>query len=135
MVVVAVVVAVVVGVAVVVVVGVEVGVEVVVGVEVEVGVVVVKGGSMAKLVSPLSVGRAVLLRTVTHYYTGRIALIRAHEIVLTEAAWIADTGRWWNALKEGKLAEVEPFIDPVSVNRDVIVDCTEWRHALPAKQV
>ena len=110
-------------------------VEVGVVVGVEVVVVVMKGGSMAKLVSPLSVGRAVLLRTVTHYYTGRIALIRAHEIVLTDAAWIADTGRWWNALKEGRLKEIEPFVDPVSINRNAMIDCTEWRHPLPAKQL
>lgn len=89
---------------------------------------------MAKLMSPLSVGRAVFIRTVTMYYTGRIALVKGSEIVLTEAAWIADTGRFHDALKTGALKEVEPFVGPVSVSRGAIVDVTEWKHALPDKQ-
>jgi hypothetical protein len=87
-----------------------------------------------KIVSPLSVGSAVLIRTVTHYYTGRVALVKASEVVLTDAAWIADTGRWHNALRDGTLNEVEPFMGPVSVNREHITDCTAWNHALPMVQ-
>ena len=89
---------------------------------------------MGKLVSPLSVGRAVFVRTVTMHYTGRIASIKAGEIVLTDAAWIADSGRFYNALKDGTLSEVEPFPGPVAVNRGAVVDVTEWKHALPREQ-
>lgn len=89
---------------------------------------------MAKLVSPLSVGRAVLVRTVTMYYTGRISLVKASEVVLSDAAWIADTGRFHNALRDGTLSEIEPFIGPVSINRGSIIDVTEWKHALPRDQ-
>jgi len=89
---------------------------------------------MAKVVSPLSVGRSVLVRTVTLYYTGRVALVKASEVVLMDAAWIADTGRFATALKTGGLNEVEPFVGPVSINRDSIVDVTEWNHALPREQ-
>jgi len=86
------------------------------------------------MVSPLCVGQAVMVRTVTHYYTGRVAILTEEEVVLTDAAWIADTGRWHNALREGELIEVEPFVTPVSINRDAIVDVTEWAHALPREQ-
>jgi hypothetical protein len=89
---------------------------------------------MGKLVSPLSVGKPVLVRTVTLYYTGRVALVKASEVVLSEAAWIADTGRFHNALRDGTLNEVEPFIGPVSINRGAIVDVTEWKHPLPKAQ-
>ena len=89
---------------------------------------------MAKIISPLSVGRAVLVRTVTLYYTGRVALVEASEIVLTEAAWIADTGRFHNALRDGTLGEVEPFVGPVSISRGAVVDVTEWKHPLPTEQ-
>ena len=99
-----------------------------------VGVVVKGGGIVAKLISPLSVGRAVFVRTVTHYYTGRVGLVKQGEVVLTDAAWIADTGRWHNALRDGTLSEVEPYLAPVSINRDAIVDVTEWKHALPREQ-
>jgi hypothetical protein len=89
---------------------------------------------MAKLVSPLSVGRSVFVRTVTMYYTGRVALVTASEVVLSDAAWIADTGRFHDALRDGAPAEVEPFISPVSINRGSIVDVTEWKHPLPKAQ-
>jgi len=29
---------------------------------------------------------------------------------------------------------VEPFVTPVAINRDAIVDVTEWAHALPREQ-
>lgn len=81
--------------------------------------------------NPLTVGQAVLIRTVTHYYTGRILTFTKEEIVLSEAAWIADTGRFAAALKDGTLSEVEPYCDVVSVNRGAVVDITTWRHDLP----
>ena len=80
---------------------------------------------------PLTVGNAVLLRTVTHYYTGRVALLDERTVVLTDAAWIADTGRWNRALTTGTFGEVEPFCDPVEIERGAIVDSTLWRHTLP----
>lgn len=89
---------------------------------------------MSKILSPLSVGKAVFIRTVTHYFTGRVALVKASEIVLTDAAWIADTGRFHNALKDGSLNEVEPFVGPVSLNRHAVIDVTEWKHPLPKIQ-
>ena len=67
-------------------------------------------------------------------FSNSFALVKASEIVLDDAAWIADTGRFYNALKDGTLSEVEPFIGPVSINRGSIVDVTEWKHALPRTQ-
>jgi len=81
--------------------------------------------------NPIAVGSAVIIRTVTTYFTGRIAEISAEMIVLTEAAWIADTGRWSVALSTGALNEVEPFPGPVAVFRGAIVDVTMWSHELP----
>ena len=95
-----------------------------------------KPKSNAKVRSPIRVGNDVLIRTVTHFHTGRIEQITEQEIVLSSAAWIADTGRFANALKEGKaiLGEVEPFANPVSVNRGAIVDVTDWTGGLPTEQ-
>jgi len=81
--------------------------------------------------SPLRIGASVIVRTVTHYYTGRIVALSADEIVLDDAAWVADTDRWSAALTTGTLSEVEPYPDPVSLARGAIVDVTEWRHDLP----
>lgn len=79
------------------------------------------------------VGKSYLIRTVTLYYTGRIASMTDADLVLEDAAWVADTGRFGECLLTGKLAQVEPFPDSVIVNRDVIVDATGWVHELPRK--
>jgi len=84
--------------------------------------------------SPLQVGNAVLIRTVTHYHTGRIVEMDEHSVVLEDAAWIADTGRFGTFLKTGELKEVEPFPGLVSVARGSIVDVTAWPHPLPREQ-
>lgn len=81
--------------------------------------------------SPLAVGNAVMIRTVTHYYTGRIVALSRDEIVLAEAAWIADTGRYSVALETGTLSEVEPYPGLVSVSRGAVVDACAWAHPLP----
>ena len=88
-----------------------------------------------KTMSPMSVGRKVFIRTVTHYYTGMVSLVTKEEVVLTEAAWVADTGRFAEALRTGSLTEVEPYPDgPVSINRGAIVDVSVWAHDLPREQ-
>ena len=95
-----------------------------------------KANANAKVRSPIRVGNEVLIRTVTLFHTGKIEVITENEIVLSSAAWIADTGRFMDALKGGKdkLGEVEPFVNPVSVNRGAIVDVTDWRGGLPTEQ-
>lgn len=84
--------------------------------------------------SPLRVGNNVFIRTVTMSYTGRVESINEKEIVLSTAAWIADSGRFYDALKSGKLSEVEPFPAPISVGLGALVDVTDWTHPLPTVQ-
>lgn len=81
--------------------------------------------------SPIRVGNTVLIRTVTNYYTGRIAALTDAEILLDDAAWVADTGHFTNALTTGVLSDVEPYVGPVIVSRGALVDCCDWRHQLP----
>jgi len=77
------------------------------------------------------IGQAYFIRTVTMYLTGRLVKLTAQELVLEEAAWIADTGRFSEAMKTGKFDEVEPFHGPVIVGRGSIVDAQEWSLILP----
>lgn len=81
--------------------------------------------------SPYHVGDAVFVRTVTYHYTGRISAIYPGEIVLADAAWIADSGRFHAALATGTLAEVEPYPAEVGISRGAIVDVSPWAHPLP----
>lgn len=74
---------------------------------------------------PFTVGAAYVFRTVTMYVTGRIEAVYEHEIALTEAAWIPDTGRF-NEFLRNPLAcrECEPFPNnaTVGIGRGSIVD-------------
>ena len=81
------------------------------------------------------VGKNYLVRTVTMIDTGRLVSFDDHELVLADAAWIADTGRWADALKSSDFSEVEPFPDgrEVIINRGAIVDAVEI-DTLPRKQ-
>ena len=80
------------------------------------------------------VGKAYLIRTVTMTQTGRVVKITDTDIALEDAAWIADTGRFYTALKTGNLEEVEPFPAGCFVGRGAIVDFAPWPHPLPTQQ-
>lgn len=79
---------------------------------------------------PLEIGTNYFIRTVTHYYTGRLDAIVGDWLVLTNASWIADTGRFHDFLKEGKCNEYESFIDSVRIPISSIIDVTKWKHNL-----
>lgn len=87
-------------------------------------------GSETKSESPYQIGQAYLIRTVTLYYTGRVKRVTSKEIILEDAAWIADTGRFSDALKTGSLNEVEPMGE-VIIGRWAVVDAARWNHELP----
>lgn len=77
------------------------------------------------------IGEKYLVRCVTHYYTGRLASITDTDLVLDDAAWIADTGRFSQCLTSGSPSEVEPFPGRVIISRGAIVDASVWATALP----
>lgn len=78
------------------------------------------------------VGKSVIVRTVTLYYTGRVESLTNRWLVLEDCAWIADTGQWTAALKDGELDQVSPYPDGgVWINVGAVVDISEWNHKLP----
>jgi len=83
---------------------------------------------------PFAIGDKVFLRTVTHHLTGRVKEIVGKFLILSEAAWIADNGRFMQFIQDGKLNEVEPVTCDVKVNTDSLIDAYEWRHELPREQ-
>ena len=70
-------------------------------------------------------GKNILIRTVTNFYTGEVAEETSKFLKLTKAAWIADTGRFSEALEKSVFGEVEPYPRPVFVMKAAIVDVTE----------
>jgi len=83
---------------------------------------------------PYQIGKNYFIRTVTNFCTGKLVKVTSKELVLENAAWIADTGRFMDALKTGKLSEVEPFEDDAIIGRGAIIDATIWKHDLPRSQ-
>lgn len=79
------------------------------------------------------VGEKFFFRTVTYHMTGRVKKIIGSIVELENAAWIADSGRFMNAIKEGKLNEVEP-VGRAYLNINTVVDFFPWKHKLPEQQ-
>ena len=73
--------------------------------------------------SAWEIGKGYLIRTVTMTNTGRLVAVTEQELVLEDAAWIADTGRFSDSLQKCNFNEVEPFPDGrVIIGRGAIVD-------------
>jgi hypothetical protein len=82
---------------------------------------------------PYKIGAAYLIRTVTMIDTGRVVDVTEHEIVLEDAAWVADTGRFAAALKSCEFSEVEPFpAGRVIIGRHSVIDAVQIE-TLPRK--
>jgi len=77
------------------------------------------------------IGKCYLIRTVTMTELGRLVRVTDTDFVLEDASWVADTGRFAAALKDGTLSEIEPFPNEAIVSRGAIVDGAEWVHPLP----
>ena len=77
------------------------------------------------------IGKNYLIRTVTMIQLGKLEKVTDKELVLSEACWVADTGRFHQALEKGTLNEIEMFQRNVIVGRGSIIDATEWLTDLP----
>ena len=76
------------------------------------------------------------IRTVTFHYTGKLIAVYDDELVLSTAAWIADDGRFADALKNTDFNEIEPFPadkTPI-IGRGSIIDAVIQDGPLPTKQ-
>lgn len=81
---------------------------------------------------PFQVGKSYLIRTITMIDVGKVKALVGNFIVLTDASWIGDTGRFYECLtKTDVFNEVEPFQHDVFINTNSIVDATPWPYTLP----
>jgi len=86
--------------------------------------------------SPLVIGENYLVRTITMIYTGRLIKVYDKELVLVKCAWIPETERWADTVKDGTFKEVEPYPEDseVILNREAILDITKVYWELPREQ-
>lgn len=80
-----------------------------------------------------AIGDKYLIRTVTFTYIGKLVGITDTDILLKDASWIPDTGRFHKTLLEGinELVEIEPYPGEVIINRKAYSDASKWNHPLP----
>jgi hypothetical protein len=79
------------------------------------------------------IGKKLFIRTVTYHMLGRCIAARGDLVELEQASWIADSGRFMQFIKEGKMNEVEP-VGNVHINMSSVCDMYEWSHELPKDQ-
>lgn len=79
------------------------------------------------------VGQSYFIRTVTHHFTGRLVKVTKEELVIEDAAWIADDGRFAQFVAGGEANEVEPYPDgaKVIIGRTSLIDAVRWSAKLP----
>ena len=91
-----------------------------------------------KKLVPFEIGKGYFIRTVTYHLTGKVVDIIGDFLVLDKASWIADSGRFGEALKKGidknENSEIEPFGQKVFLNLTAIVDACEYPHSLEFSQ-
>ena len=76
---------------------------------------------------PYNIGKNYFIRTVTHHHTGKLVDVTEHELVLEHAAWIADDGRFTEALAKSEFNEIEMFPagSRVIIGRGSLIDAVE----------
>ena len=79
------------------------------------------------------VGKSYFFRTVTYHLVGKVKKQIGSFLELENAAWIADSGRFMNFLKDGTANEVEP-VGIAYVNIETVTDFFPWVHKLPSEQ-
>ena len=76
--------------------------------------------------SAWEIGKIYLIRTVTMIDTGKLVGVTNQELILEDAAWIADTGRFADAVSKAEFDEVEPFPDGrVIIGRGALIDAVQ----------
>jgi len=91
---------------------------------------------MTKVNHPFKIGKSYLIRTVTMIYTGKLEAVYDKELVISSAAWIAETKPWAESVKTGEFNEVEPYPDKclVTIGRGAILDASPVDWKLPREQ-
>jgi hypothetical protein len=82
------------------------------------------------------IGKNYLIRTVTMIDIGEVVEDFDDFVILTKASWIADTGRFMQAMTSGTFNEVEPFPAEarVLVSKSSIIDALQVTFPLPTAQ-
>ena len=74
----------------------------------------------------LEIGKNYQIRTVTMIYTGKLVKESREALVLSEAAWVPETGRFSDSMKDTDLYnEVEPYHRDTVLYKGAFLDVVE----------
>ena len=77
-------------------------------------------------------GQNYLILVAGTFYTGRLVGVDRYELVLEDASWVADTGRFAEALAKGVVTDVEPCpAGQTLLGRGAMIAAFRWTHDLP----
>lgn len=76
------------------------------------------------------IGGKYFFRTVTYHLVGKVEKQIEGFLILSNASWVADSGRFGKAIETGLLNEVE-FVGDAILNQETITDAFPWKHELP----
>lgn len=79
------------------------------------------------------IGKKFFIRAIPFHWVGKVKARLGDFLELEQASWVADSGRFMQAIKEGKLSEVEP-VGQSFINIKAICDFIPWKHNLPKEQ-
>ena len=79
------------------------------------------------------IGQKYFFRTVTYHLIGKVKKQFGKFLELEDAVWVADNGRFMNAIRDGKLNEVEP-VWTAWINMDSVTDFFPWKHPIILEQ-
>ena len=79
------------------------------------------------------VGKKWFFRAVTYHLVGKVDKVCGNIVELSGASWVADSGRFTQAIRDGELDEVEP-VGAAFLNIQTVTDFFPWNHALPKEQ-
>ncbi len=88
---------------------------------------------------PFEIGKKYFVQTVTQYRLGEVEDIKGKFIIWkAKSVWVADTGRFTNAMKHGfaslELAEIEIYEQRGGTHIDSIVNYMDWNLDIPTEQ-
>jgi len=87
---------------------------------------------------PFEIGKYYFIRTVTMSHVGKLEAVYDDTLVLSDASWVADSGRLSDTMKLGleqiDSSEIEPFVNNLIIGRGALIDMTIYNFPLPTKQ-
>ena len=79
------------------------------------------------------IGGKYFFRTVTYHLIGEVKNRIANFLLLEDAIWVADSGRFMQAIQNGELGEYEE-VGKAYVNLNSVTDFIPWIHKIPKGQ-